>query len=125
MSNVPKNLRSIITTDPLLWIWSKNSSGANPIKIRISFKRKRKYYSIKYEGKNLFLSQYEWDEIQNHSIKLRGEKKNVRLAVFGTVSNAETAITQAVKNNRPFTFERFEKEFLNQESEMCSRLKFR
>gem|GEM_PF-4186948 len=54
--------------------------------------------------------------MQNHSIKLKGKNKSFRSAVFEAVSNAENAIKQATSNGRIFSFDRFEKEFLHQES---------
>jgi hypothetical protein len=118
MSHVSKNNKSAITVEPLLWIWSTNSDGAYPIKVRVTYRRKRKYYPVKHEFKNLFLSPADWNEVQNHSIKLKGKNKSFRSIIFGAVANAENAIKQATSNGRIFSFDRFEKEFLHQESDM-------
>lgn len=118
MSHITKNFKNNITSEPLLWEWSQNSDGENPVKIRITYKRKRKYYSVKFNGKNLFASKEKWVQVQDHSIRLRGLMKEMRLAVIEAIRGAESAVALTIRNNRPFTFDRFEKEYLSQDSEL-------
>ncbi|HRJ28572.1 MAG TPA: site-specific integrase [Cyclobacteriaceae bacterium] len=106
----------VATPEPILWQWSENNEGKHPVKMRITFDRKRNYYPIQVEGKNLFLSESEWEELQDLKQKVRGDKKKTREAIAEALTLALSAIEKATSNNRPFTFERFEMEFLTQET---------
>ncbi|CAN5397033.1 hypothetical protein BH09BAC3_BH09BAC3_38150 [soil metagenome] len=111
----PKTTRRTTRCEPFLWTWS-TSSDENPVKIRVTHNRKRKYYPVKFKGKNLFLSPQNWDNVQDHSLRLRGEMKEIRTVVTTATSLAESAIVLSSQNGRPFTFEKFEKEYYGYES---------
>jgi integrase/recombinase XerD len=112
----PKVSKSTVFCELFLWRWSTNESGRHPVKIRITYNRKRKYYPVQVDGKNLFLTNEDWDEIQDHTQRLWGEKKHIRVTISSALSNAETAGRTTTANGRPFTFDKFESEFFSQES---------
>lgn len=85
---------------------STTEPGTHPVKIKVTANRKTRYYPVQLEGKNLFLTPEQW--------AARGKK--IRDVVSDTEAKAREA-KRIITHNRPFTFDRFQKEFLNAESE--------
>jgi integrase/recombinase XerD len=112
----PKVSKNTVLCELFLWRWSTNESGKHPVKIRVTYHRKRKYYPVQVDGKNLFLTKDDWDEIQDHTQRLWGEKKSIRVSITSAVSNAEAAGRMSTLHGRPFTFDKFENEFFSKES---------
>lgn len=106
----------LATPEAILWQWSANNEGKHPIKIRMTYNRERRYYPIDYEGKKLFLTASEWEEIQDRKISVRNKKKEIRECVDAMTTQASQAIEKTTNNDRPFTWERFEDEFLVNDS---------
>ena len=116
LSRVPLSQKKSVHCEAILWPWYSTPSHEHPIKIRVTYNRKRKYFPIKWKNQNLFLKKEEWLAIQSNAVQLRGEKKQLRVTVFTTLSLAEQAVENITQNGKPFTFERFEKRFLAQGS---------
>ncbi len=98
------------TVEPILWIHSKNKKGLSPIKIKLTFNRKTKYYPVQTEGKNLFLSPEQWNTINEKTV--RKENKRLKEAIGNAEAKARETIDTITANKRAFTFDRFEKEFI-------------
>lgn len=91
----------------------KNSSHEHPVKIRVTFNRVQKFYAVSIDGKPLYVSPDEWERM--HSKDVRKEQKQVKTYIQKVEAAAVTACNK-ISNGRVFTFDRFEREFLNQES---------
>lgn len=106
--------KKLPTIEAILWLHSKNTEGKHPVKIRITYDRKPQYYPVQHEGKNLFLTPDEWEEVNNK--KPRGKYKQWETTIEAVKTQAEEAKKVATAHGKPFTWDRFEKEFLQQES---------
>jgi integrase/recombinase XerD len=98
-----------------LWSYSANNEGKHPVKIRITYQRKRKYYNVLTpSNEKLFLSQKEFDFLSASPIsKLRNENRLVRQTMDRAVEDATKAIQEATHSGKkPFSFDEFEKKFL-------------
>ena len=93
-----------VTTAIILETRVKNSDGTYPVKLRITYERKRKYYSLK--GEHYKLNEFE-DIVKPDS---RGKNKEKRKK-FESVENRAINIIDNVLNE--FSFEAFEREYLN------------
>jgi integrase/recombinase XerD len=93
-----------VTTAIILETRVRNSDDTHPVKLRITHQRKRKYYSLKGEH-------YKLDEFKN-IVKpdSRGKNKEKRKKLE-SVENRAIEIIDNVLNE--FSFEAFEKEYLN------------
>lgn len=90
-----------------------NSDGAFAIRIRVTYNRVQRFYPVHFDGKPLYLKPAEWNQLQkNVRDKARKEVKDRIQAVEAAAVAARDTVTR----NRPFTFDRFEQEFLNEES---------
>lgn len=80
----------------------KKESKLYPVKIRVysNLEKKRKLYSTGVD-----LSDKDFDIIFNSDVKVRGNKKDIKIFLHRIESNAE----EVAKNLRPFTFVMFEK----------------
>lgn len=99
------------TVEEILWIHSKTKAGLHPLKLKITYNKKTKYYPIQLEGKNIYLSQAQWKSINERNV--RGQTKQIREAIEGIKVKARDCIEKATSGHRSsFTFIRFEKEFI-------------
>ena len=94
----------------ILWRHSPNKAGLHPVKIKLTYSRKTKYYPIQFEGKNIFLSPAQWEDITGKSV--RKERKRLSDAIKDAEAKARDTIQLITSNKRVFTFDRFEKEYL-------------
>ena len=115
---------SLASFSPAFYKWKRNKAGLSPVRLRVIYKRETRYYTLNHEGKKLFLSELDWNAIQNpplgkdgKPVYPRGEKKKIKDLIDDTVANARAAESRATKGNKPFTWEGFEKEFLHNESD--------
>ncbi|HMV07562.1 MAG TPA: site-specific integrase [Cyclobacteriaceae bacterium] len=98
------------TVEPIIWIHSQNKKGLNPVKIKLTYNRKTKYYPVQLDGKNVFLSQEQWDAINEKTV--RKENKRIKEAIGSAEAKARETIQAITSNKRAFTFDRFEREFI-------------
>lgn len=91
-----------------------NPNGRQPIKLRVTYDRKAKFYPISFEGKPLLLSPDEWKEI--NSLKCRSRLKVYVSAIEKIKAMAAHAEDRITRDGKPFTWAAFEKEFLQQDS---------
>lgn len=99
-----------ITIEGLLWLHSQNKDGLHPVKVKVTFNRKTKYYPVQVDGKNLYLSEAQWQNIQEKQV--RKESKRLKEIIEDAKAKARDSFGTITSNKRPFTFDRFEKEFL-------------
>lgn len=92
----------------------ENSKGELPVRIRVTYDRKARYYPVTVEGKPLYLKPAVWEQLWSKEV--RKEARQLKALIDSTKARAITA-RDAITRGRPFTFERFEAEFLHQESE--------
>lgn len=102
------------SVDAVLRGGHENAGGELPIRIRVTFDRKSRYYPVLFEGKPLYLKRKEWDELQ--SVKVRKAKRQLKEAYETAKSHAIDAKDKVTSNGHPFSFDRFEAEYLVQES---------
>lgn len=106
-------VKNLVTCKAILWTHSANAQQEHPVKLRVTFARRRQYYPVQIEGKKLFLSPAQWEAVTGD--RPRGtENKILRSEVNKIVAAADIAAERITANGRPFTFERFEQEFLQQ-----------
>lgn len=98
------------TVEPIIWIHSQNKQGLNPVKIKLTYNRKTKYYPVQSDGKNVFLSQEQWKAITEKTV--RKENKRIKEAIGSAEAKARETIQTITSNKRAFTFDRFEREFI-------------
>jgi integrase/recombinase XerD len=104
------------------WKWGVKNGQKHPVKMRITYREPgastatRKYYPIQFKGANLFLSESELERIKDANKKLKAENKQIRNRFNEVETLAHEAIKAATAHGKPFTWDRFEKEFLQQES---------
>jgi integrase/recombinase XerD len=110
-----KRKQGEISPNYILWVYSTNSEGKHPVKIRIIHQRTTKYYSVKDEkSKKIFLNQKEYDYITETKMeKLRGDNRDIRKTLERAVSDAEDAVKEATnKGKKPFSWGEFERKYL-------------
>ncbi len=81
--------------------------GTYPIKLRVTFHRKRKYYAILNES----LTKNDFSKVMGE--KPRGNFRKIRLKYDDVKHEAD----EVIKNLKPFSFEKFELELFNKTSE--------
>ena len=104
---------------PILWTYSANGKGKHPVKIRVTFQRKKKYYPVMNDRKEkIFLSVNEYNHTTTTPLKdLRNEPRKTRQAIDQEITKATDAITEATNSGRdPFSFDEFERKYLGEES---------
>jgi len=106
--------KKLPTHEAILWLHSKNSEGKHPVKIRVTYDRKPQYYPVQLNNENLFLTPTEWGEVNKE--KVLKKYKEWEATISGAKTQANEAIKAATAHGKPFTWDRFEKEFLQQES---------
>ena len=100
-----------VTTAIVLETRVKNSDDTHPVKLRITYQRKRKYYSLK--GEHYKLSEFE-DIVKPDG---RGKNKENRKK-FESIENRAIDIIDNVLNE--FSFEAFENEYLHHKKKDAS-----
>jgi integrase len=109
-----------VIPDCIIWPWSQNDEGRHPIKLRLSFHQKRKYYPVlTTDRKKIFLSQSEFDFLTStNKSKLRSDNRALREVLDGEIKKANEAIEEAtLKGKKPFTIGEFERKFLGAEAD--------
>ncbi len=73
-----------ITTAILLETRVTNKDGNHPVKLRITFQRKRKYYSIK--GEHLSKEEYKKNMVNDQEAQTKQRKRNMKLLKTGLLT---------------------------------------
>jgi len=81
--------------------------GSHPVLLRVTYQRKRKYFSLKMAAKPT-----QWDEASSRY--KRDREKNILIGHYE--KNAEEIVVDFERQNLPFSFDRFEQEFLHNQS---------
>lgn len=108
-----------VSAVPFLWEYSENNDGLHPVKIRVTFQRKRMYYSVLNDSKEkLFMSEKDYKYITETPLnKLRSNNRSLRQTIDKAVQRAITAKTEATNEGKdPFSFGEFERKYLGEES---------
>jgi integrase len=103
-----------VTIKSLLYHYYTNREGLHPVKIQVTSNRTTRFYPVQYEGKNIFLNPEQW-LIVCDGVRDKYWNK-IADAIKDAEANARDGRRVVTQNNRPFTFERFEKEFLQADS---------
>jgi integrase/recombinase XerD len=103
------------SVDAILRTGHVNNKGQHPVKIRVTYNRKSRYYPVKAEDKPLYMMANDWEKL-NKAERLKGEQKANKETIETLATRARDARDKITQNNQQFSFERFEKEFLLQES---------
>lgn len=115
--------------EPFFWIWTTNKLNQHPVKIRVTFNRKSKYYSVLINGEKMFLTPDKWEELiirqpkdddtPDKDGKFIGFKSNLRStnreivkAINGQIAEARKAVTKITQGGAQFTHAEFENNFL-------------
>jgi integrase/recombinase XerD len=109
------------SVDVVLRTGHANPEGKMPVRVAVIYDRKARYYPVNYEGQRLYLFFKEWKELHavdnnGKPVKFRGTKKDIQDAYNQAKAKANEAIKKITGNGQPFTFDRFENEYLQQES---------
>lgn len=108
MFDSPVAVKEQVTTAPILRKNFKSKEGKFSVKIRVTYRRTSKYYSIQHENRNLQLSEEDFDEIMNVSSKLKAPKKQIREVIFDTMATINRQIS-AINRSGIFSFDRLDK----------------
>ena len=108
-----------VVPDCIIWPWSQNDEGKHPVKLRLSYQQKRKYYPVlTADRKKVFLTQKEFDFLTStNKSKLRSDNRALREVMDGEIKRANEAIEEAtLKGKKPFTIGEFERKYLGAEA---------
>jgi integrase/recombinase XerD len=105
-----KHRKKEITVEALLYKYYTNKEGRHPARLKVTANRASRFYPIQTNGQNIFLNKSEWDSLQSKQFKEQRE------AIADAEASARDAQRLIMHNERPFDFNRFEKEFLQHES---------
>jgi integrase/recombinase XerD len=106
--------KKVASVDAVLRTGHENNTGEQPVRVRVTYNRKARYYPVKFEGKPLYLKPDDWQKIKTG--QKRKENRKIKEAVEDASKLARDARDTATANGQQFTFERFEAEYLVQES---------
>lgn len=117
--------RKQATVEAVLKRGHKNSAGECAVRIRVTFTKIQRFYPVRIDGKALYLSVADFDAIYSP----KKERDNVEVAdqirthsdkqlkpIREAIESVKSAAVVARDSINPFTFDRFEKEFLHSES---------
>jgi integrase/recombinase XerD len=105
--------KKIATIEAVLRKSHTNATGEHPVKIRVTFNREAKFYPINIDGKPLYLKSADWDDLKDKQV--RKAKKRINDEI-DKIKAAAISARDVITANRTFTFDRFEKEFLTDQS---------
>lgn len=107
--------------ETILWTYNEKKDNTYPVKTRVMWKGQSRCYKITLNGRAISLTKEGWAEINDLSNKLRGEKRMIRDAISLQEQKAKQSIITATANGqRPFSFIRFEEEFIPGKSRRAS-----
>lgn len=113
-----KQQRKEATVKAVLKLGHKNSDNEHPVKIRVTFNREQRFYPVRINGKPLYLSVEDFDKLTainpetKKPIQVRKELREKR----DEIENVRSAAVTARNALSQFSFERFQREFLHNES---------
>jgi integrase/recombinase XerD len=103
----------------ILWTNTTLRDGTHPVKIRVTFKRKSKYYNVQSTANNttqkLYLTVDQWNSARKENP--RGKNKENKIQIDFALVSANEACTKVMENGKPFSLERFEAAYIAKESE--------
>lgn len=94
-----------------------NSRGKHTLRLKVTANRRTKNYCLKYLNKNIELTQEEFEEV--FSLKPKGEFRSIKETVESSKARAYDAVEVTTRGGRPFSHERFEKEFFADHTKTC------
>jgi integrase/recombinase XerD len=114
-------IRKQASVDVVLRTGHANPEGKMPVRVAVIYDRKARYYAVNFNGQRLYMFPDEWKELhaldeKGKPVKFRGTKKDIQEAYNHAKAKANEAIRAITGNGQPFTFDRFENEYLQQES---------
>lgn len=109
------------SADVVLRSGHATAAGNMPVRVQVIYDRKAKYYPVNFDSERLFLTPTEWQDLHavdkdGNPVKHRGKKREIQHAYESAKAKAQEAIRTVTADGKPFTFERFEAEYLQQQS---------
>lgn len=101
------NSANEISFDAVLWthkdVRATAAGDEYPVKIRVTYRRKRKYFQVQYNGKSLYLTERTFDEITSTTDnKFRGVKRDMRRAI----DDKKDALKEKADRIKPFSLDK-------------------
>jgi integrase/recombinase XerD len=86
------------------------SDGTHPVKLRVTYKGQRKYYTVNFDPERKGLTVKEWEKVESKNPRKAYREYSETLKAF------EHDARETVKDIPEFSFEAFEKKFFNNEA---------
>jgi integrase/recombinase XerD len=100
----------------ILWKWPANKEEVYPVRICLNWNKDRRYYQVIHQGEKLAVALKDWPSINTKKNSTIPKKRAIQDTVAEYESKVKAAIDRTTRNGRPFTWEKFESEFLLNES---------
>lgn len=114
LTSMEKARKKEVTIKSLLYHHYTNKQGLHPVKIQVTADRTTRFYPVQYQGKKIFVNPEQWSMVCN------GVRDKYWSNIADAIKDAEAKARESrqiiMQNNRPFTFDRFEKEYLQSDS---------
>lgn len=106
--------KSLLTARAMLYKWKANSDGRAPVRLCVTYKRDRRYYTIGHGGEKLFMDAVTWNQVEDEKSKGGRSQRivDIRATIKAAESRAAHAFETVTRNNHQFSWDRFESEFL-------------
>jgi len=99
-----------VSTSVILHTQRPLGKGVFPIRLRVNYQRKRRYFSLALNAQEMmYASEQDWEKI--HSPKARGKFKEMKIKIGEYERRAEQVIQEMEQSKHTFTFERFRARF--------------
>ncbi len=89
--------------------------GSYPIRLRVTHKKERRYISLEMEDEIMYATEEEWDKI--NSPKAKGRYRDMKLQIAVYEQKAKQILIDLAAQNKQFTFNRLEEQFLEKRKE--------
>ena len=104
--------KKVATIEAILRKSHTNAGGEHPVKIRVTFDRVAKFYPVNIDGKPLYLKPKAWEDLNDKHVRKAKKKLNEEIDKI----KASAINARDISSIKGFSFDRFEKEFLTNQS---------
>ncbi|WP_258100634.1 site-specific integrase [Marinoscillum pacificum] len=100
-----------VTVSTILHKKRQLNDGRYPVRLRLTYRRKRKYFSLMLNPSEvIYLSEEDWEKVMGQRPKEKLKEIKFKLVEYEKL--AEEIITEIEKKGRAFSFDLFESEFI-------------
>jgi integrase len=103
-----------VTIKAILYHYYTNKQGLHPVKIQVTANRTTRFYPVLHAGKKVFLNPDQWSMVRN------GVRDKYWNKISDAIKDAEAKARESHRtitlHDRPFSFDRFEKEYIQADS---------